>query len=158
MCFALKERQYVFQIVRFNLGDVDQSVVHTDAFEELHRLLTVGAVGDFQYDNWVIDHALHLQLRYNFLPFATGLGLESLSSLDWIDREIMSVSSSVDRVYLIRGVSKVADAVISLALVDVIDHEALGSRPDEFKSDHVMKHLVETSSVSLHLKISVSCA
>lgn len=108
MCFALEELDYVPDLVDINLGDVDESVLHTDALEELHRLLTVGAVGDLQYGHWVIDDVLHFRLADNFLPFETGLGLECLSPLDWIDREIMSVSSSVDRVDLIRGVSKVA--------------------------------------------------
>lgn len=107
MCFALEELDYVLDLVDINLGDVDESVLHTDALEELHRLLTVGAVGDLQYGHWVIDDVLHFRLAHKFL-FATGLGLECLSPLDWIDREIMSVSSSVDRVDLIRGVSKVA--------------------------------------------------
>jgi hypothetical protein len=70
----------------------------------------------------------------------------------------MSVSSSVDRVDLIRGVSKVAYAVVRFTLIDVIDHEALGSRPDELKSNHVMKHFVIPTPVSLHLEVPIARA
>jgi len=46
--------------LQINLGDVDQGVPHTDAFEKRHRLLTVGTVWDFQYDHGMIDQAIHL--------------------------------------------------------------------------------------------------
>jgi hypothetical protein len=70
----------------------------------------------------------------------------------------MSVSSSVDRVDLIRGVSKVAYAVVRFTLIDVIDHEAIWSRPDELKSDHVMKHFIKSTTSSLHLEVPIACA
>jgi hypothetical protein len=70
----------------------------------------------------------------------------------------MSVSSSVDRVDLIRGVSKVAYAVVCFALVDVIDHEAIWSRSDELKGNHVMKHFVISTTVALHLEVPIARA
>ena len=57
----LEERHDLIEI-KINLADVDQSVLHTDALEKRHRLLTVGTIGDLQYDHWVIDHALHFTL------------------------------------------------------------------------------------------------
>jgi len=60
MRFALKEREYILDLVEIYLGDVDESVLHTDALEKLHRFLTVGTVWDFQYDHGMIDQAIHL--------------------------------------------------------------------------------------------------
>jgi hypothetical protein len=92
------------------------------------------------------------------LTFETGFGLERLSPLDWIHREVMPVSSSVYRVDLIRGVSKVAYAVVCFALVDVIDHEAIWSRSDELESDHVVEHFVKSTTVALHLEVPIARA